>query len=74
MTIQSAGATNIWRFTDIDSYIEIDSELMNFYKATEPKNDTVEGSGFPTFSVGANTITFSGGITQAVIQPRWVTL
>lgn len=74
MTIQSAGATNIWRFTDIDSYIEIDSELMNFYKATEPKNDTVEGSGFPTFSVGANTITFSGGITEAVIQPRWVTL
>ena len=48
--------------------------MMNFYKDTVLKNDTVEGDGFPLFHKGKNTITFDGGITKVEIIPRWVTL
>lgn len=72
LAIQSARHNAIWTFTDIDEYIECDSEMMNFYKGTVLKNSTVEGEGFPTFYDGNNTITFSGGITKLEIIPRWV--
>ena len=74
LTIQSASHNAIWQFTDIDEYVECDSEIMNFYKGTVLKNSTVEGEGFPTFYGGNNTITFSGGITKLEIIPRWVCL
>lgn len=74
LTIQASGHNEIWNFTGIDGYIEIDSEQMNFYKGAELKNDTVSGSGFPTLYPGMNTISFSGGITKATVIPRWVML
>ena len=74
LTIQSANANEIWNFTGIDGYIEIDSEQMNFYKGAEPKNDTVTGSGFPMLHPGKNTLSYSGGITKATVIPRWVML
>lgn len=71
LTIQSAKETKIWQFTTLDGYTECDSELMNFYHDTEPKNDIVSGDGFPVFAYGNNTIAFDGGITSIEIMPRW---
>ena len=74
LTIQSEGSNATWNFTAIDGYIEVDSEQMNFYKDTDPKNDTVSGEGFPLLSPGENTVSFSGGITAVSVIPRWCCL
>lgn len=63
-----------WDITGLDGYIEIDSEQMNFYKGVEPKNDCVEGNGFPVLRPGVNRVLFTGDITSVEIKPRWVTL
>ncbi len=63
-----------WEFSNIDGYVEIDSEEMNFYKGSVSCNEEVEGSGFPILLPGNNGITFTGGISGLVIVPRWVTL
>ena len=63
-----------WDLTELDEYLEIDSEQMNCYKGAEPKNDCVEGNGFPVLRPGTNRIIFSGDITSVEIKPRWVTL
>ncbi len=74
LTIQSKNATEQWHFSTLNGYTECDSELMNFYHGTEPKNDTVSGEGFPCLHPGANTISFDGGITEVQVIPRWVSL
>ncbi len=63
-----------WDLTDIDRYIEIDSEQMNFYKGAEPRNDRVTGDGFPILHPGVNSVSFAGDFTSVTIEPRWVTL
>lgn len=74
ISIQNSGGNMHWDITDIDGYVEIDSEQMNCYKGVEPKNDCVEGNGFPILRPGANKIIFAGDITSVTITPRWVTL
>jgi len=74
LTIQSASSNKIWEFSTLNGYTECDSELMNFYHDTEPKNDTVSGEDFPTFAPGTNTIAFDGGITSIEVIPRWKSL
>ncbi|MGM9768677.1 MAG: hypothetical protein ACI3Z0_09505 [Candidatus Cryptobacteroides sp.] len=74
LTIQSEGSNATWNFTAIDGYVEADSEQMNFYKDTEPKNDTVSGNGFPLLYPGENAIFYSGGITAVTVIPRWCCL
>ena len=74
LTIQSEGNNATWNFTDIDGYVEVDSEQMNFYKDAEPKNDTVSGDGFPLLYPGENAISYSGGITAVTVIPRWCCL
>ena len=71
LTIQSASSNKIWEFSTLNGYTECDSELMNFYHDTEPKNDTVSGEGFPIFAPGINTIAFDGGVTSIDVIPRW---
>ena len=71
LTIQSASSNKIWEFSTLNGYTECDSELMNFYHDTEPKNDTVSGEGFPIFAPGINTSAFDGGITSIEVIPRW---
>jgi phage-related protein len=63
-----------WDLSDIDGYIEIDSEQMNFYKGAEPRNDRVTGDGFPILYPGVNSVSFAGDFTSVTIEPRWVTL
>lgn len=74
LTIQSEGNNATWNFTAIDGYVEVDSEQMNFYKDTEPKNDTVSGDGFPLLYPGENAVVYSSGITAVTVIPRWCCL
>ena len=74
LVIQNEEGNKIWQFSDIDEYVEIDSELMNFFKGTELKNSSVSGDGFPLLVKGDNVLSFNGGITRVEIIPRWVSL
>ncbi len=74
ISIQNTNGSTHWDISDINGYLEIDSEQMNCYKGVEPKNDCVEGNGFPILRPGANKIIFAGDITSVTIKPRWVTL
>lgn len=74
LTVQSASNTAIWTFSALNGYTECDSELMNFYHGTEPKNDKVSGEGFPCFYPGENAVAFDGGITSVEVIPRWWTV
>ena len=66
---------HLWQIVGIDGYIECDSELMNWYKGTESKNNKAHGDGFPELAGGETAhISFSGGITAIEIIPRWVSL
>ena len=47
MITPSGQGTTTWVLSGVDEYVEIDSELMNCYKDTVLKNDTVTGEGFP---------------------------
>jgi len=71
LTIQSEGSNASWHFTGIDEYLEADSEQMNFYKGSEPMNENAAGDGFPILHPGDNTITFTGGIQEVAVIPRW---
>lgn len=74
ITIQNSGGSLRWDLSDISGHIAIDSEQMNCYKDAEPKNDCVDGDGFPLLHPGANKIIFAGDIRSVTVLPRWVTL
>ena len=60
--------------SDLDEYIEIDSELMNCFKGTVLKNDTVKGAEFPVFKPGVCTINCTGDVSRIEVIPRWCCL
>lgn len=72
--IQSESQNKVWTMTAIGPYIECDSELMNFYRGTDLKNDKVTGDGFPELLPGNNTISWTGNVTKVEIVGRLVTL
>ena len=74
LTLTTPNHTAIWTFTDINGYLDIDSEQMNFYKDATPMNDTGSGSGFPLLYSGDNEVAFSGDIIEVHITPRWCCL
>lgn len=61
-------------FSDIDGYIEVDSDMMNAYKGTEPQNNKMSGAAFPTLLPGNNYISWVGNATELEIVPRWCCL
>ena len=74
LNISSGGSTNSWTISDIDEYIEIDCELMNCFKGTDLKNDTVTGNDFPVLKPGENVIACTGNVRRLEIIPRWCCL
>lgn len=60
--------------SDLDEYIEIDSELMNCFKDTILKNDKVKGTEFPVLQPGVCTINCTGDVTRIEVIPRWCCL
>lgn len=71
LNISSGSITTSWTISAINEYIEIDSELMNCFKDTVLKNDTVKGAEFPVLKPGACTINCTGDVTRIEIIPRW---
>lgn len=75
LMVQPEGqGTRSWGFAGVDEYIEIDSELMNCYKDTVLKNDTVKGAEFPILKPGACSINCTGDVTRIEVIPRWCCL
>ena len=60
--------------SNLDEYIEIDSELMNCFKGPVLKNDTVKSAVFPVLKPGNCTIACTGDVTGIEVVPRWCCL
>lgn len=60
--------------SSIDTFVTIDCEMQDAYKNSENKNGTIHLSEFPKLSPGASAVSFSGGISEVLITPRWWTL
>ena len=58
----------------VESYIELDSELMAAYKGSVLYNDKINFTEFPSLPTGENNISWAGTVTQVEIVPRWRTL
>lgn len=56
--------------------VTLDSELQDAYDGTVNKNSSIilNGGEFPSLEPGDNDITFSGGVTEVEITPRWWTV
>lgn len=54
----------------IDGKITLNSEILNAYKDTLSLNNKMSGD-FPVFSVGENTISWTGSVTKLEIKPNW---
>lgn len=75
LMIQPEGqGTSVWVLSGVDEYIEIDSELMNCFKGTALKNDTVKGAELPVFKPGVCTINCNGDVSRIEVIPRWCCL
>ncbi len=74
LNVSSGNSTTLWTISAIDEYIEIDSELMNCYKDTVLKNDTVTGDGFPALKSGISSVSCVGDVTRIEVIPRWCCL
>ena len=74
MIMPDGQGTTTWVISDVDEYIEIDSELMNCFKDTVLKNDTVTSEGFPVLKPGENSITCAGNVRRIEVIPRWCCL
>ena len=74
LNVSSGSSTTSWTISAINEYIEIDSELMNCFKGTVLKNDTVKGAEFPVFKSGVCTINCTGDVTRIEVIPRWCCL
>lgn len=78
--IIAAGAVTLYinntavSFSDIDEYIEIDSEMMNAYKNGVSQNNKMISTAFPTLSPGVNSISWVGNVEKVIIIPRWCCL
>jgi len=63
------------QFSEIDEYTVVDCDLMDAYKETTNKNNTITTpQGFPLLDKELNEISWEGDITKVEVQARWWTL
>ncbi len=60
--------------SDVDEYIELDSEMLNAYKGLVAANNKMTANSFPVFKPGNNNISWVGNVTRLEIIPRWCCL
>ena len=60
--------------SQVDEYIEIDSEMQNVYKDLTPQNNLLKSTGFPTLSPGNNKINYIANVAKVEIIPKWRTI
>lgn len=71
-TITVAGVT--MTITGMADYLYLDCEKQDCYRLpTENKNSLVSGN-YPVLKSGANTVSYTGGITGCQITPKWMTI
>lgn len=58
------------KFTGIEDYIELDSEIMECYKDIQNCNNKMIGE-FPIFKIGENNISWTGNVSKIEINPHW---
>lgn len=68
ITLTINGANII--LSNVVSYIELDSEMLNCYKGTAAANNQMTGE-FPILVPGSNTISWTGTVTSVNINYRW---
>jgi predicted phage tail component-like protein len=56
--------------TGVDTYIELDSDIGECYKANTPLNNKMTGD-FPKLQPEDNTITWTGTVSKIDLVPRW---
>lgn len=78
ITMSAAGTLTVgdatWEIAAFNGTMTCDSELMDWYSVQRLRNNLVTGSGWPTLMPGANSISWTGGISKVKITPRWRTL
>ena len=60
--------------SEVEGYIEIDSEMQNVYKGLTPQNNLLKSTGYPILASGFNTINFVSNVAKVEIIPRWRTI
>lgn len=55
---------------NVVDYVNVDSEIKECYKDDINKGKDMTGD-WPVFSIGKNTITWTGNVTKLEITPRW---
>lgn len=65
--------TQIVELTGITDSITLDTPAMEAYSGTTSMDSHMRGE-FPTLDVGATAISWSGSVSQVVVQPNWRTL
>lgn len=61
-------------FTDILDYLVIDCETMNVYRQEGENRNSLMTGDFPVLTPGENIVAFTGGISSAIITPKWWTI
>ena len=81
ITVKGSGAAELQvgtyhvSISDVGGSIVIDSEIQDCYAGTLNKNSYVTlVNGYPKLAPGVNEISFSGGITEVEVIPKWWTL
>lgn len=59
---------------DMDTYVDIDSKLMDCYKGLVNCNADIVLDKFPTLPPGVTGISWTGGVTAVWVTGRWRTL
>lgn len=60
---------------DIGNGLTINSDIQDAYYGTLNRNSVIVlSNGFPKLKPGLNEVSFSGGITEIEVMPRWWTL
>lgn len=54
----------------VNTFVIVDSDLMECYKDTTPMNDKMIGK-FPVFKEDENTISWTGNVSRVDIETRW---
>lgn len=65
--------STITELNGISGSITLDTPAMEAYSGLTSMNSSMSGE-FPTLVPGYNAITWSGNVTQIVVQPNWRTL
>jgi hypothetical protein len=63
-----------WTITDYTGTLYCDTDAMEWYDASQRRNNIVSGDGWPVFEAGENSVSYTGDITKVMVTPRWRTL